>query len=152
MSAQMRLLIINFLLLGLLSACATLSPSFEEPSLKVNSIRLINSNGLASNFEILLRVTNPNRDDLSLDGMTYTLNLAGNEIVSGAASELPTIPAYGEAEVKITATMSLFAGLNLLNDLANKKQQSIDYELITRLDVGKFYPMITIKKKGDFNL
>ena len=152
MSGQMRLLIINFLFLGLLGACATLSPSFEEPSLQVNSIRLINSSGLASDFEISLRVTNPNRDDLSIDGMTYTLSLAGNEIVSGAANNLPTIPAYGEAEVKIMATLSLLGGLKLLNDLANKNQQSIDYELITRLDVGKFYPMITIKKKGDFNL
>ena len=152
MSGQMRLLIINLLFLSLLGACATLSPSFEKPSLQVNSIRLINSNGLASNFEILLRVTNPNRDDLSIDGMTYTLSLAGNEIVSGVASDLPTIPAYGEVEVKIMATLSLLGGLKLLNDLANKNQQSIDYELITRLDVGKFYPMITINKKGDFKL
>jgi LEA14-like dessication related protein len=151
MSAAVRLLISGFSLLMVLTGCAVLSPGFEEPSLQVNSIKLKNSNSLASQFEIALRVTNPNRDDLSIDGMTYTLSLAGNEIVSGAANDLPTIPAYGEAEVKIMATLNFLGGLKLLNDLANNNQNSVAYELIARLDVGKFYPMITIKKDGVFD-
>ena len=151
MSGVIRLLIGGLSLLIVLTGCAALSPSFEAPSLQVNSIKLKKSNSLASEFEIALRVTNPNRDDLNIDGMTYTLSLAGNEIVSGAANDLPTIPAYGEAEVKIMATLSLLGGLKLLNDLANNNQDSVTYELITRLDVGKFYPMITIKRDGVFD-
>jgi LEA14-like dessication related protein len=150
MSGPIRLLTVSFLLLGLLGGCATLSPGFEEPTLQVNSIRLKNSNNLAPEFEISLRVTNPNRDDLSIDGMTYTLNLAGNKVVSGAANDLPTIPAYGEADVKIMATLSLLGGFKLLNDLMNQYQESVGYEIIVRLDVGKFYPRITIQREGVF--
>jgi LEA14-like dessication related protein len=150
MSGPIRLLTVSFLLLGLLGGCATLSPGFEEPTLQVNSIRLKNSNSLAPEFEISLRVTNPNRDDLSIDGMTYTLNLAGNKVVSGAANDLPTIPAYGEADVKIMATLSLLGGFKLLNDLMNQYQESVGYEIIVRLDVGKFYPRITIQREGVF--
>ena len=84
--------------------------------------------------------------------MTYTLSLAGNKVVSGVANNLPTIPGYGEADVKIIATLSLLGGFKLLNDLANQYQDSIAYEFITRLDVGKFYPTITIKKDGVITL
>ena len=140
----------SFLLLVLLGGCATLSPGFEEPTLQVNSIRLKNSNSLAPEFEISLQVTNPNRDALSIDGMTYTLNLAGNKVVSGAANDLPTIPAYGEADVKIMATLSLLGGFKLLNDLMNQYQESVGYEIIVRLDVGKLYPRITIQREGVF--
>lgn len=150
MSNPIRLLTVSFLLLLLPGGCATLSPSFEEPTLQVNSIRLQNSNSLAPEFEISLRVTNPNRDALSIDGMTYTLNLAGNKVVSGAANDLPTIPGYGEAEVKIMATLSLLGGFKLLNDLMNEYQESVGYEIIVKLDVGKFYPRITIQREGVF--
>jgi len=150
MSSPIRLLTVGFLFLLLLGGCATLSPGFEEPTLQVNSIRLKHSNSLAPEFEISLRVTNPNRGDLSIDGMTYTLNLAGNKVVSGAANDLPTIPAYGEADVKIMATLSLLGGFKLLNDLMNQYQESVGYEIIVRLDVGKFYPRITIQKEGVF--
>lgn len=150
MSGPIRLLTVSLLLLMLPAGCATLSPGFEEPSLQVNSIRLKNSHSLAPEFEISLRVTNPNRDDLSIDGMTYTLNLAGNQVVSGAANDLPTIPGYGEAEVKIMATLSLLGGFKLLNDLMNEYQESVGYEIIVKLDVGKFYPRITIQREGVF--
>jgi len=150
MSGPIRLLTVSFLFLVLLGGCATLSPGFEEPSLQVNSIRLKNSHSLAPEFEISLRVTNPNRDDLSIDGMTYTLNLAGNKVVSGVANDLSTIPAYGETDVKIMATLSLLGGFKLLNDLMNEYQESIGYEIIVRLDVGKFYPRITIQREGVF--
>lgn len=150
MSGPIRLLTVSLLLLMLPAGCATLSPGFEEPSLQVNSIRLKNSHSLAPEFEISLRVTNPNRDDLSIDGMTYTLNLAGNKVVSGAANDLPTIPGYGEAEVKIMATLSLLGGFKLLNDLMNEYQESVGYEIIVKLDVGKFYPRITIQREGVF--
>ena len=150
MSGPIRLLTVSLLLLMLPAGCATLSPGFEEPSLQVNSIRLKNSHSLAPEFEISLRVTNPNRDDLSIDGMTYTMNLAGNKVVSGAANDLPTIPGYGEAEVKIMATLSLLGGFKLLNDLMNEYQESVGYEIIVKLDVGKFYPRITIQREGVF--
>ena len=72
-------------------------------------------------------------------------------VVSGAASDLPIIPAYGETEVKIMATLSLLGGFKLFKDLIDAHHESVKYELVTRVDVGKFYPMFTIKKVGVFN-
>lgn len=135
----------------ILAGCANLTPGFEEPTVEVTSIDLRDSNSLAPEFDIKLRITNPNRDALNIDGMTYTLFLAGNKVVSGVAGDLPGLPGYGEVAVTIRASLSLFGSLNLLNNLMNEYQDSIDYELVTKLDVGRFYPKITVKQQGLFN-
>ena len=146
-----RNILIMVLLPVILTACANLTPGFEEPSVEVRSIQLRQSNNLAPEFDIALRITNPNRNALSIDGMTYTLFLAGNKVVSGVANDLPGLPGYGEVAVTIQASLDLFGSLNLLNNLMNQYQDSIDYELVTKLDVGRFYPKITVKQKGLFN-
>ncbi len=134
-----------------LAGCANLTPGFEDPAVEVISIQLKSSNSLAPEFDIALRVTNPNRDALKIDGMTYALYLAGNKVVSGVANDLPGVPGYGEVAVTIQATLSLFGSLSLLNELMNQYQDSIDYELVTKLDIGRFYPKITVKRQGLFN-
>ena len=150
MLTKVRLIFTLLLASLVLTACANLTPGFEEPLIEVTSIRLNNSGGLAPEFDIALRVSNPNRDALNIDGMTYTLYLAGNKVVSGLANDLPSVPGYGAATVKLRATLDLFGSLNLLNNLMNQYQQSIDYELVTKLDVGRFYPTITVKQQGIF--
>ena len=151
MQRTVRLVFLLILVPVLLAACATLAPGFEEPGVEVTSIRLKNSGSLTPEFDITLRITNPNRDNLMIDGMSYTLYLAGNKLVSGVANDLPSIPAYGEAQMQLSASLSLFGGLSLLNDLASQNPESLDYELITRIDVGRFYPKITIKRQGLFS-
>jgi LEA14-like dessication related protein len=135
----------------LFGGCATLSPDFEEPSLQINSIRLINFDGMTPQFEIDLHIVNPNRDALDLKGLSYTLHLAGNQVVSGATSKLPVIAAYGEADFKIDASVSLLDGLQLLSKLINEYQENITYEFNAKLDVGSFYPTIPIKREGVIN-
>jgi len=151
MPTKVRQIFIFLLASIVLTGCANLAPGFEEPLIEVTSIRLKNSGSLAPEFDITLRVSNPNRDALNLDGMTYTLYLAGNKVVSGVANDLPSLLGYGEAVVNLHATLSLFGSLGLLNDLMNQYQESIDYELVTKLDVGRFYPKITVKQQGLFN-
>ena len=151
MPISIRLLLIAIVMPLLASGCAFLSPDFMEPEVEVTSITLQNANGLSLGFDIGLRVSNPNRDALNIDGLTYTLYLAGKKVVTGVGSELPSIPAYGVGEYKLKAVLSLFTGLGLLNDLTNENSDSIEYELITKFDLGQYYPEITTKEKGVFN-
>jgi hypothetical protein len=88
---------------------------------------------------------------LNIDGLSYTLYPGGRKIVSGVSIDTPRIPGYGEGEMKLRERLSLLSGLNLLNDLMTEYSQGIDYELVTKLDVGSFIPNITVKEKGIFN-
>jgi LEA14-like dessication related protein len=135
----------------LVGGCATLPPDFEEPSLQINSIRLINFDGMTPQFEIDLHIVNPNRDALDLKGLSYTLGLAGKKMVSGATSDLPVVAAYGEADFKIDANVSLLDGLQLLSKLMNENLKNLTYEFNAKLDLGSFYPTIPIKREGVLN-
>jgi LEA14-like dessication related protein len=135
----------------LLAGCATLSPDFEEPSLQINSIRLVNFDGMTPQFEIDLHIVNPNRDALDLKGLSYTLSLEDKKMVSGATSDLPLVAAYGEADFKIDANLSLLDGLQLLSKLMNEYQENLAYEFNAKLDLGSFYPTIPIKREGVLN-
>jgi len=83
----------------LLSACATMSPDYEEPTVTLSSFKAIPSEGMVPSFEIGLRIINPNSQALNLDGIVYTVSLQGYELVKGVGKDFPMIEGYSEGEV-----------------------------------------------------
>jgi len=143
-----RVYVFQVVLILSLSACVSMPSDFETPSVSVTSFIPKSMTGISPQFEIVLHVTNPNRDPLVLKGMSYTIHLSGNKVMSGVASHLPTIEPYGEADVTLQATADLLGGFKLLTGLMNEKKQTIDYEFNAKLDVGGFMPRIAVSKKG----
>ena len=145
---SIRHLLIPAVTIMLLTACASTPSDFEEPSVSVTSFKPINSASISPQFEIVLHITNPNREPLTLEGISYTIALDGNKLISGVANDLPTIEPYGEADVKLNATANLLGGFQLLTELMNEHKEHIEYEFNAKLDVGLFQPSIRVSKKG----
>jgi LEA14-like dessication related protein len=136
----------------LLQACASLSPDYEIPTVTVSSFRALPSEGALPAFAIGLRVINPNREPLKLEGVAYTVSLEGHEVIKGVANELPVIDAYGEGEFELTAAANLFAGIRLITDLMSKQNGSLDYKLEAKLDIGAFRPAIRVSDSGQIGI
>ena len=151
MTLLMRSLIVNLMLLAL-TGCAGLPADFEEPSLTVTSIAFRNSNSISPQFDIMLHITNPNRVALNLRGMSYSVSLAGHKVVTGVANNLPVVDAYGEADVPISAAVSLFGSIRLLNELMVRNPNQIDYLFDARLDIGARRPRLSINRSGFISL
>lgn len=146
-------LLTGFLVFGLLAGCAGLTPSYEKPEVNITSVSLAPQSEFATpTFVIGLQVINPNRHDLPLYGMTYSLEVDDHRILSGAEPDLPRIPGYGTAEFTIKASPDLFGSARLLNQLLSGQQSSLNYRFKARLDVGKLLPFITIEESGEFGL
>lgn len=135
-----------------LAGCAGLRPGFETPTVTVNSFRAVPSNGMVPDFEIGLRVVNPNPVKLELAGISYTISLAGNELIKGVASELPAVAAYGEGDVKLTASANMFAGARLISDLMRQNSNSVAYSFEAKLDLVGLAPTIRVRDSGDISL
>lgn len=148
MLRNIRNLSISLVLLVLVGGCVSMPDDFKEPGVSVVSVKPVVTNSLAPRFDILLRVTNPNRTELSIVGLTYTIHLAGNKVIEGVANQLPEIAPYGEADVTLQATADLFGGFSLLGDLLNNPTAPVDYEFKAQIDVGTFYPMIDVNRVG----
>lgn len=142
-----------FVLLALLSACASWSPNYEKPQVNITSFSLApESNGLAPRFIIGLQIINPNRAALPLKGMSYSVEVENNRVLSGATPDLPRVPGYGMADFTIEASPDLLGSARLINRLLSGQSQSLGYTFKAKLDVGSIMPFINIEESGRFNL
>ena len=135
-----------------LSACAGMRPGFETPTVAVTSFRMLPSSGITPEFEIGLRVTNPNSQDLKLKGLAYTASLDGREVIKGVANDLPVIEGYGSGDVTLTALPDLVAGMRFFTNLLSGPRDTVDYALEAKLDVGTFMPPIRVREEGTLSL
>ncbi len=131
-----------------LIACVTTPSDFEQPSVSVTSFTPVSSTSISPQFEIVLHIINPNREPLALEGLSYSISLDGNKVMSGVANDLPTIESYGEADIKLNASADLLGGFQLITGLMNENKEHIEYEFNAKLDVGVFKPRIEVSKKG----
>lgn len=131
--------------------CAFLQTNYEPPSVNVTSFQLLPSDGLIPRFEIGLRVINPNRAALNLQGLSYSIEIEGHKIVSGVSKELPQIEGYSEGNVTLMASANLLSGIRLITDLMNENREGINYQFNAKLDTGGWKPPIHIQEAGEFS-
>jgi LEA14-like dessication related protein len=136
----------------ILSACATMSPDYEEPTVTLSSFRAVPSEGMVPAFEIGLRIINPNSQGLNLEGIVYTISLQDHELIKGVGKDFPVIEGYSEGEVKLTATANLLAGIRFIGDMMQSNGGPVEYEFKAKLDLGGLYPSIKVRETGEINL
>ena len=133
---------------GCIAACTNLY-ALQPPTATVTAVRPVASKGLVPNFAIDLHLSNPNDQELALRGASYQLSLEGQPLVSGVASKLPALPAYGEADVTLTATPDVLGALGLAQKLMQQGDIStLRYRLEARLDLAALLPDLVIEKEG----
>jgi len=136
-----------------LTACASLRANFENPSLEVTSIALLPSEGMQVNFDVGLKVSNPNRVALNVVGLAYDLSLDGFKIIQGVGNDIPAIPAYGDAEFHVSASTNLMQSFKLLSELMSKPKSILDYALNAKIDLGStLLPALRLSDAGEINL
>jgi LEA14-like dessication related protein len=136
----------------LLTACATMAPGYEQPTVTLSSFRAIPSEGMTPSFEIGLRILNPNATPLRLDGVVYTIAVKGHELVKGVGKDFPVIEGYSQAEVTLSASANLLAGIRFIGDMMQAADDSLDYDFEAKLDLQGMYPSIRVRESGAFSL
>ena len=137
---------------SLLLSCAALDPNYEHPTVTLSSFRALPSEGMVPAFEIGLRIINPNRQALKLEGVVYTIAIEGHELVKGVGKGFPVIEGYSEGTITLTASANLLAGIRFIGDMMQSSGESLDYEFEAKLDTGGLYPSIRVRERGAFNL
>ena len=131
----------------LLSSCAIVTPQLEQPTVKLNSLALAEGNGFSQTFNVGLLLTNPNGVDLNVTGMSYSVSLNGEKIITGVSSDIPGLKAYADTPVMLSATADIFSAARLVKSLASV-QDNINYELTAKLELGGWRLPIIIKRSG----
>lgn len=151
--------LISVLLVGcllLLSGCATMRGDFVEPDVAIAAIRMGQAEGLYQPLFVDVVITNPNREALALDGITYKIELQGHELVKGTSREPLNVAAGGTARYTIPASLNLFSGVGLLRDLMmqpSKGGGSLKYNFEAQLDPTSWWiPKINVDHSDEIKV
>ncbi|MGB4247644.1 MAG: LEA type 2 family protein [Pseudohongiellaceae bacterium] len=140
------------LLMTSLLSCSGLQSGFEQPTVSLTSFRMVPSGTAVPRFEIGLQISNPNRTELRLQGISYQIDLEGYRVLSGVSNELPIIAAYGTGDVLLQASPDLLSSVALFSDLLNQRRDSLRFNLEANIDAGSRWRRIRVERSGDVSL
>ena len=116
----------------LLSAgCARFGARLEPPLLSVVGVEIARGDLFEQRFKARMRVQNPNDRSIAVRGVSYTLQIGGEELGRGLSGSSFTVPALGEAEFDMLVTMNLAGTLMRLLERARSDglPDSLSYRL-----------------------
>lgn len=138
---------------AMVGACAHLGGDLETPRVRVDSLRLLEAQGLNQRFLVGLRVINPNDRALPVKGLSYTLALNGYDLLEGVSGKIPTLEPFSETLVEIEASTDLVGALRLLNNLAQPNAvENISYALTAKLSLQGWPGRLTVEESGEVPL
>ena len=135
----------------LLAGCAALAPHFERPQLSVASIEVKEASLAEQRFRVRMRVQNPNGRSLPIEGISYTIELAGEELGRGTTTDAFTVPARCEAEFEMTVTTHLATTFWKVLPRLKDSGHPAEYRLVGKVNTGlAFLRTIPFDEKGVF--
>lgn len=124
------------LVLASLSGCSTLQSQFEQPTVRLANVALLEVGLLQQTYGVTLQVDNPNGFALPIKGINYNVRLAGQDFASGLTPNAFTIPANGSDQVQVEVRTNLLESIGHLSRMLSGGPQDIDYEMSGDIQVN----------------
>ena len=109
-----------------LAGCA-LFDHWQTPTLSVVSIQLGHSDLWQQHLLVRMGVHNPNDRELPVEGLSYTLEINGEECAHGESGASFIVPARGDAEFDMNVTANAAAAL--LRMFAHGNAAAVQYRI-----------------------
>jgi LEA14-like dessication related protein len=140
-------------LVFLLAACAALAPKLEAPNLSIVDVELQKSDLFEQRLKVRMRVQNPNDRALPIKGLSYALELEGEDFARGVTAESFNVPAFGEAEFDMNVTANMAATLVKLLSRKGGAGETVSYRIVGKVALSEgFLRSIPFEEKGSFEL
>ncbi len=115
---------------SLLASCGALGGRMETPRLSLVDAQLVKGDLFEQRLKVRMRVQNPNDRDLAVKGITYAIDVAGEEFGHGMTANSFTVPRMGEAEFDMMVTANMAGMLvNVLRGNRDGTPDSIEYNI-----------------------
>lgn len=141
-----------FMILVLLSACATLGKKTESPTVTLAGLNIVKADFFEQRFALDLRLQNPNDFALPIRGMSYDLLLNGKSFATGVSADKVNVPALGESVIRVESVSNLFSLYKQLRLLAESSEKGISYQLKGNVSLVNKSIKLPFDKKGEISL
>jgi LEA14-like dessication related protein len=148
--ASVRALSIIFVLLGL-AGCSLLVPKLQAPQLSVVGVELQRGALWQQKLKVRMHVANPNDRTLPIKGITYSLDVNGQEFAHGESAASFVVPALGEAEFDMNMTANM-AG-TIISLLRHGTNANVEYHLVGKISLSEgLLRSVPFDQHGTFSL
>jgi len=141
------------LLLAALTACSTLVPKLEKPSLSIVNVEFLKTDMFEQRLKVRMHVQNPNDRALPVKGLSYALEVAGEPFAQGVSGGSFVVPALGEAEFDMNVTANMAATIMKLMSRSGGIGDQVDYRMKGKISLSEgFLRSIPFEEHGTFKL
>lgn len=147
---SVRALSLVVMLLGL-PGCSLFVPKLDAPHLSVVGIELQKGSLWQQKLKVRMHVENPNNRELPIKGITYTLDVNGQEFAHGESAASFIVPALGDADFDMNMTANM-AG-TILSLLSHGTDANVEYHLAGRISLSQgLLRSVPFDQHGTFRL
>jgi len=136
------------------AGCSTLVPKLETPRLSIVNVELQESTMWEQRIKVRMHVQNPNDRALPIKGLSYSVDVAGDEFAHGVSAAGFTVPALGEAEFDMNVTANMASTLiKLLSRGSDSLGDQVDYRIRGKISLSEgWLRSIPFDEHGSFKL
>lgn len=153
MKVMSRLLSLAVFAVTALSGCSLFVPKLEAPTLTVVGVDVLKSDLWEQHLRVRMHVQNPNDRTLPIKGISYTMDVSGQEFASGESGASFVVPARGEAEFDMSVTANMAGALFKILSRGNDSGGQIDYHLRGKVSLSQgLLRSIPFDQRGTFKV
>ena len=125
---------------------------FEAPKLSVVSMKVQSADIFSQRLQVRLRVVNPNDRELPIKGISYRIEVEGDQLAEGLTDAPFVVPAMGEAEFDMQVTANL-AGTLAKYLMRGSTPEALNYRLVGKVALSSgFLRSVPFDERGSVKL
>jgi len=144
--------LISLSLLICLSGCAGIDTKPEDFKVNISSMQMLESTLMEQRFLVNLRIMNRSMEDLTIEGMSFDIELNDKDFASGVSNEPVKLDRLSETVISVTVTSTIFGIIRQLSGLQQDKSKSFKYSLSGYIYTNLGILGMPFKEKGEIDL
>ena len=119
-----------------ITGCAGLAPGMQPPSITIAELGLGSAGILEQQYNVRLRIQNPNTVDFSVDGIAFELEVNGQPFAKGVGNDTVTVPRFDSGFMNAEAVSTLGALLRQFGRLREGNKALFKYRIKGQLSIA----------------
>ena len=119
-----------------LAGCSGLPPGAQPPAVTIADFGLGNAGLFEQQFNVRLRIQNPNPDEFRVDGMAFDLEINDQPFARGVGNQAVTVPRYGSGFMTVEAVSTLGGLLRQFGRIAQGDKRAFKYRITGALSIA----------------
>ena len=138
------------LLAAAMTGCSGLPPGAQPPSVTIADFGIGNAGLFEQQFNLKLRIQNPNPEEFRVDGMAFDLELNEQAFARGVGNQTVTVPRYGSAFMPVEAVSTLGGLIKQFGRIAQGDKPVFKYRIKGSLSIAGG-ARVPFDERGEFD-